>query len=568
MSRSGSALFIFLCVFFLTILSPRLSYGYTTTIVLTPPYYNSSKWATALVPYVSWGTAGANFNSGSVGVYAAGWIGAGKAFADQFIKFYVPGKSTIKVEAKLKYLGGTINWGFASWSGTQWQWNIDNGKWHLYDIDPAMGWDDVCLKILDFILSFAGGPVDKISQAILLCDMINDTAQMAYQLANYGGKTHTAKFSLTVAEGYHTLGFGITAFASGCLTGTGYAAMIGQVQRITLEITNDCAPPDLTVSYIDLPEEPIKKNKLTTIKVGVCNHGNAAYTDKISLQLGTFTTTKGGYAECFDKHSTIEHYYTYSFPQKATYLVKAKADPDNVIAETNETNNELTTYTRVIGDSPNKPWRPGAVPPVCYRQRTYNFWTFGNDPDNDPLRYNFRVRDEQGNEWYSAWSSSTSTAFTPTKENKMAQTGTHYVSVRTIDNDGLVSPWSDEAVFFIEENTAPEQPVIDAPAKSYCGENKKTQIWFTSDDAEDDDYWFWIDWGDGSAPEKILSAGQDIRTAYHKYATPGTYTIQAQAEDEYGAKSSVDSWNIKIESLIPPQGSIIVTTKILMLHLP
>ncbi|MCX7766886.1 MAG: hypothetical protein N2246_09325, partial [Candidatus Sumerlaeia bacterium] len=540
MYRVASELFIFFVCFLLLILLPRPSFGYTTTLEFTPPYYNSSKWTTALVPYVSWGSAGVNFSSGAVGVYAAGWIGGGKAFADQFVKFYVPAKSSIKVTAKLKYLGGTINWGFGSWSGTQWEWNIDNGSWHLYDIDPALGWDDVTLKILDLILCFAGGPVGKIQQAILFCDMINDTAQLAYQLANYGGKTHTAKFSLTVDEGYHTLGFGISAYAAGCFTGTGYAAMLGQVEKITLQITNDCTPPDLSISYIEFPTEPIKRNKPVTIKIGVSNHGSVAYSDKISLQLGTQTTTMGGYEECFDQHSTINHYCTYSFPQKGSYLIKAWADPDNVVPETNETNNELTTYTRVIGDPPNKPLKPGAVPPVCYRNHTYNFWSYGNDPDNDTLRYNFRVRDEQGNEWYSTWSTATSTSFTPTKENKMTQTGSHYVSARTIDNDGLVSPWSDEAVFFIEENSAPEQPVIDAPNKSYCGENRSTQIWFSSDDAEDDDYWFWINWGDGSPPEKIPAAGQDSRTAYHKYITPGTYTIQAQAEDEYGAKSSID----------------------------
>jgi len=144
----------YLCVLVLSwfTICPAGGFAYTYTKVFTPPYHDGVKWSTALVPYVSWASAGVNEWSGAVATYASGWIGGGAASATQYIAFYVPAKSSIKAQAKIVYIGGTVNYGFAAFSGTQWQWNLDNGSFHKNDIEPAFTVEDIASKIISIAL--------------------------------------------------------------------------------------------------------------------------------------------------------------------------------------------------------------------------------------------------------------------------------------------------------------------------------------------------------------------------------------------------------------------------------
>jgi hypothetical protein len=87
------------------------------------------------------------------------------------------------------------------------------------------------------------------------------------------------------------------------------------------------------------------------------------------------------------------------------------------------------------------------------------------------------------------------------------------------------------------ENYQPNAPMIDGPS------NGKTNIayqWnFTSTDPNDDDIFYYIDWGDDSNTGWSLAykSGQTMPKS-HSYSSKGTYTISAKTKDIYGAESN------------------------------
>jgi len=86
-------------------------------------------------------------------------------------------------------------------------------------------------------------------------------------------------------KGSHVLGVGIRSNASGCATGSGFALMGGQIQNVTLDISNEYSgAPDLTILDIDPSDAYPQRGRQVTFLVGVNNVGKGvAESDKVRL---------------------------------------------------------------------------------------------------------------------------------------------------------------------------------------------------------------------------------------------------------------------------------------------
>ncbi len=116
------------------------------------------------------------------------------------------------------------------------------------------------------------------------------------------------------------------------------------------------------------------------------------------------------------------------------------------------------------------------------------------------------------------------------------------------DNDygwGMVDAY--EAVLHCNE--APFKPVLDGPTNGTAGASYDYTV--NGEDPEDDDLYYWIDWGDGTTSDWAgpYSSGEDV-TMSHIWEETGDFEIAAKAKDTYYESAWSDPILITIESLI------------------
>lgn len=95
---------------------------------------------------------------------------------------------------------------------------------------------------------------------------------------------------------------------------------------------------------------------------------------------------------------------------------------------------------------------------------------------------------------------------------------------------------TDSPYLEIEANLPPEIPTIDGPTS---GDYREAHQWnFTTTDPDNDDIYYYVDWGDGENTNWSLAynSGQTMPKS-HEYPAKGTYTITAKAKDIYGLES-------------------------------
>ena len=86
------------------------------------------------------------------------------------------------------------------------------------------------------------------------------------------------------------------------------------------------------------------------------------------------------------------------------------------------------------------------------------------------------------------------------------------------------------------ENNAPDKPLIHG---STSGKPGLTYLYtFVSNDFDNDDVFYYIDWGDDTFEEWLgpYSSGEE-KSISHTWITEGTYTIKAKAKDIHNAES-------------------------------
>lgn len=116
--------------------------------------------------------------------------------------------------------------------------------------------------------------------------------------------------------------------------------------------------------------------------------------------------------------------------------------------------------------------------------------------------------------------------------------GSYNIEARAINELGVRSPASSAIIDIV--NDAPATPrAPTAPAIGFTLVDVEASTSAVDPDA--DDVAITIDWGDGSAPQRVpaaghVSSGDEVR-ARHRYTAPGRFAVTAWAEDIYGSVS-------------------------------
>jgi hypothetical protein len=93
-------------------------------------------------------------------------------------------------------------------------------------------------------------------------------------------------------------------------------------------------------------------------------------------------------------------------------------------------------------------------------------------------------------------------------------------------------------------NNDPSSPDITGPSNG--ASYKELTFVFNSNDPDNDDVKFLIEWGDGNtASTEFVESGQDLAVK-HEWLEPGDYIIIASAQDSRGATSSDSTFQITI----------------------
>jgi hypothetical protein len=116
-----------------------------------------------------------------------------------------------------------------------------------------------------------------------------------------------------------------------------------------------------------------------------------------------------------------------------------------------------------------------------------------------------------------------------------------YINESSFDQDykdllfALDSQW-DEFLEWYDQNEPPFAPNIDGPTNGKVGVEYDYN--FVTTEPEEQDIYYYIDWGDGIKEEWIgpFSSGEQV-TRSHKWTKQGTYIIRIKAKDDYCAES-------------------------------
>ena len=509
-----------------------------------------------------------------------GGVGGGAATANQYIGFNVPTEVSVKARVELLSTSATINYGFGSFSGLEWQWNLDGGTWHRDDISYAFTWDIILGKIISLV-GLLGGDTNTVTQAIEYMDMVVNVGDLVSTLAGLHSDYKALSVfesNFTASEGYHHYGFGVRANAAGALTGSAFSMLFGQVQKVTLTISDGLGgTPDLVVSDLRVVEGTLKRGETCTLEVSLCNMGDgSAFNDECTVTVmepggADYVTYNGGTGRVggpsyVQAHETKPLQISYKFDKKGYYAFFVKADEQSHVDESDETNNWIDKNFYVTGLPPNKPTKPtfpdAPANRAFYLNNTYTFSTSTTDPDGDEMRYDFWIRNSLGtvNRSVSGWVATPSVSFGPIEQYSGA---IYYVKVRAIDSDGLASPWSDEESFTIKTNQQPQSLAISGPATG----NTVGTLSYTAScvDREHDHVYLRFDWGDGSPVTDWFNAGTSAASLSlpHNYVSAGNYSVQVEAQDQVSTNGPAKvSYSVTITTYVPPADSIVVTTSI------
>jgi subtilisin family serine protease len=112
----------------------------------------------------------------------------------------------------------------------------------------------------------------------------------------------------------------------------------------------------------------------------------------------------------------------------------------------------------------------------------------------------------------------------------------------------------------LQLDNIPSAPEIEGPTSGVVGVSYT--YFLTSIDSDDDDIYYYIDWGDGTCQDWIgpYESGFKIYSC-HNWTSRGKYTISAKAKDIYGAESELTTIKITIPRNKPVENFIFLYLK-------
>jgi len=194
-------------------------------------------------------------------------------------------------------------------------------------------------------------------------------------------------------------------------------------------------------------------------------------------------------------------------------------------------NPDLTMGLVTTSDPPATPSVPTG-PTHGVLNMEYTFLTSTSDPNGDQIYYLFNWGDGTTSTWLGPYNSGT----TVTASYAWSELGSYDIKVQAKDVNGALSDWSQPLTITIVLNDPPNIPTITGPA---TGKPLKPYLYkMQTSDINEDDVYYYIDWGDDSNSGWIgpYSSGMEATTT-HTWSSQGTYTVKIKAKDVLGDES-------------------------------
>jgi len=191
---------------------------------------------------------------------------------------------------------------------------------------------------------------------------------------------------------------------------------------------------------------------------------------------------------------------------------------------------EVKGITLLNVDPPNKPHLSG--PDTAKPGEMVEFEVTAKDPNDDDIQYKFMWGDGTEDDWSDQLSDKTPFY----AHHVYNEPGVYNIKCIVRDSDLMKNQSARKIVI-----TSPPEPFdISIMERSLS----KIEIAVGAHDEDDDEVYFYIDWGDGTntgwlGPYPDLPG---ICTAKHQYTSSGKYTIKFKVKDPHGAESS---WKAK-----------------------
>ncbi len=172
-------------------------------------------------------------------------------------------------------------------------------------------------------------------------------------------------------------------------------------------------------------------------------------------------------------------------------------------------------------------------PTIGAEEIEYDYTFLTTDPEGEDVYYFIDWGDGTFSDWIGPYSSGEEISVS----HMWSSPGEYEVRAKARDIYNYQSQRSDVLLVTIVENGPPDTPDISGPTTGKPGE--EYGYTFVTNDPDGDDVSYYIKWGDGDITEWTTSqtSGSPGYNESHIWSVQGTYTIQAQAKDIYGAES-------------------------------
>ena len=226
---------------------------------------------------------------------------------------------------------------------------------------------------------------------------------------------------------------------------------------------------------------------------------------------------------------------------ESSYLYSLVSDLDNnlyIVWDQERYIHYMTTKENLPPDSPSAQVK-GSIPE--YTETAYTFTTTATDPEGcNNIYYWFDWGDDTNSGWIGAFSSGEEIE----TSHSWTELGTFEVLVKVKDNKDLESDWSNPLFVNISKlNYHPNIPNVTSDSMAGFVDTNFTFIMSSIDDNEDDVY-FWIDWGDGTNSGWLgpYNSGEEL-TLIHTWDQTGDYSIGVKAKD---IRNTESEWSEEI----------------------
>ena len=206
------------------------------------------------------------------------------------------------------------------------------------------------------------------------------------------------------------------------------------------------------------------------------------------------------------------------------------------------------------GSAPNNPPAPPSDPTPLngsfFEEFVVELGWFCCDPDDDDLVYDIYMEAEDQSPDILVSNDQIETTYQTTI---LQYKTTYYWQIIVKDEHGAstASPvWNFKTK--PETNDPPTAPIINGPSIGNAGKFNTYTI--VSEDPDDDDVFYEIDWGDGiSDPWIGPFPSNTFQTSMHRWGYWGVYTIRARAKDIYG---EISDWGV-LQVTMPREKSLL-----------